>query len=98
MRTKHTPEKWIANTDVSVVGYEEHDGKVFVIADVYGRPGFADERSANATLIAAAPDLLAAATAVIERWDTPLWKDVPATAEYIAALRVAVAKGLGQNA
>lgn len=31
--------------------------------------------------------LKAAAQAVVARWDTPLWKDVPATAEYINALR-----------
>lgn len=35
--------------------------------------------------------LLEAAKAVIARWDTPLWKDVPATAVYIGALREAVA-------
>ena len=35
-------------------------------------------------------ELIAAAQAVIDRWDTPLWKDAPATAEYIARLRKAV--------
>jgi hypothetical protein len=29
-----------------------------------------------------------AAQAVVDRWDTPLWKDVPATAEYINTLRM----------
>ena len=33
-----------------------------------------------------------AAQAVVTRWDTPLWKDVPATAEYIAALRKELAE------
>lgn len=38
------------------------------------------------------PDTLrAAAQAVVERWDAPLWKDVPATAEYIGRLRAALA-------
>ncbi len=32
-----------------------------------------------------------AAQAVIERWDSPLWKYVPATAVYIADLRTALA-------
>ena len=36
-----------------------------------------------------AADLRTAAQAVIDRWDTPLWKDVPATAEYIGRLRPA---------
>jgi hypothetical protein len=35
--------------------------------------------------------LLEAAKAVVERWDTPLWKDVPHTAEYIHRLRDAIA-------
>jgi hypothetical protein len=34
--------------------------------------------------------LRAAAQAVVERWDTPLWKDAPATATYINALRKAL--------
>ena len=50
---------------------------------------------ANADLIAAAPELLKEAIAVIERWDSPLWKDLPATAEYIRRLRKAVAKAQG---
>lgn len=49
----------------------------------------------NADLIVAAPELLDAAIAVIERWDSPLWKDLPATAEYIGRLRKAVAKAQG---
>lgn len=40
-----------------------------------------------------ASDLRTAAQAVVERWDTPLWKDVPATAEYIGRLRAALAAG-----
>ncbi len=32
-----------------------------------------------------------AAQAVVDRWDTPLWKDAPATADYINRLRAALA-------
>lgn len=35
--------------------------------------------------------LVKAAQAVIERWETPSWKDAPATATYINALRAALA-------
>lgn len=35
--------------------------------------------------------LRTAAQAVVDRWDTPLWKDAPATAEYIGMLRAALA-------
>lgn len=37
-------------------------------------------------------ELLAAAKTVVARWDTPLWKDVPATATFINELRAAIAK------
>ena len=37
-------------------------------------------------------ELLSAAKEVIERWDSPLWKDLPPTAEVIARLRDAVVK------
>ena len=38
------------------------------------------------------PDLLESARAVVARWDAPTWKDLPATAEYIGRLRVAIAQ------
>lgn len=56
-----------------------------------------DEMNANARLISAAPDLLSAAEAVVARWDTPLWKDAPATAEYIHGLRAAIAKARSKS-
>lgn len=37
-------------------------------------------------------ELLSAAKAVVERWDSPLWKDLPPTAKAIARLRDAVNK------
>lgn len=43
-----------------------------------------------------AADLRTAAQAVVDRWDTPLWKDVPATAEYIGRLRAALASAPAQ--
>ena len=45
------------------------------------------------TTTSGAADLRTAAQAVVDRWDTPLWKDVPATAEYIGRLRAALAAG-----
>ena len=35
-------------------------------------------------------ELREAAAAVVARWDTPLWKDAPATAIFIARLRAAL--------
>jgi len=37
-------------------------------------------------------ELVASASAMVERWDSPLWADLPHTAEYINALRKAIAK------
>ena len=34
--------------------------------------------------------LVEAAQAVVDRWDTPLWKDVPHTGEFIGKLRKAL--------
>ena len=37
-------------------------------------------------------DLRKAAQALVERWDTPLWKDAPHTGQYIDDLRAALAQ------
>ena len=41
-------------------------------------------------------DLVEVLEDIIERWDTPLWKDVPHTAEYIDAARFVLAKTKGE--
>lgn len=55
------------------------------------------ERFAALAALRAQPDhseqhleMIAAARAVVERWDTPLWKDAPATAGFINRLRDAL--------
>ena len=40
--------------------------------------------------------LIDAAQAVIDRWETPMWKDVPPTADYIYRLRDAVVAAKGE--
>lgn len=47
---------------------------------------------ANARLIAAAPDLLNAAKAVIAQWETPNWKLTEPTAKFMSDLRDAISK------
>ena len=41
-------------------------------------------------------ELLNALEAIIERWDTPLWKDAPPAVKYIDAARLIVAKVKGE--
>ena len=61
MTTKHTPGPWvIGKRDHDVVMVDTASGTA--ICDVYGE---SDDRPANARLIAAAPDLLAALKGVI---------------------------------
>ena len=50
------------------------------------------------TTTSGAADLRTAAQAVVDRWDTPLWKDVPATAEYIGRLRASHGQAPAQTA
>ena len=42
-------------------------------------------------------ELISAAKAVIERWDSPNWKDQPHTGEFIHRLRQAVEKAEGRK-
>ena len=53
-------------------------------------------KDVNARLNAAAPELLDAAKAIVERWDTPHWKIAEHTGVYIDALRAAIAKAEGE--
>jgi hypothetical protein len=55
----------------------------------------ATDNIANAHLISSAPDMYGALKAIIERWDTPAWKDVEPTAEVINRARAALSKAEG---
>ena len=79
----HSAEKSAKSWNIGV--YTEQGDEVAHIAVKSAL--HAHRREADALLIAASPLLLAAAQAVVARWDTPLWKDAPATATYINALR-----------
>jgi len=53
-------------------------------------PRHAPHRAVQLVELSAVYELRTAAQAVVDRWDTPLWKDVPHTGEYIARLRRAL--------
>ena len=98
MKKKNTPGPWygvgawvehpnddtpdICTCDPTVLGQKGRD---------YG------EILANTALIAAAPDLLDAAVAVVERWDSPDWSDGIHTRDCIDRLRRAIARATGKT-
>lgn len=88
-----TKENWLCDKR-TVYALNEKSGRIFS-EFVQGCHTSGSEIEENVRMIAAEPELLDAAIAVIERWDSPLWKDLPATAEYIGRLRKAVAKAQG---
>ena len=85
--TQHTPGPW--HVDINGEGaITAPDGALIARLHNASRD---DLREANARLIAAAPDLLAALQAVADYW---AGGDVPA--EIDAAMRAAIAKATGQ--
>lgn len=91
----HTPGPWCVDIPNNRHGHSGIHGGDYVIADLQNDCPL--NQTANALLIAAAPDLLEAARAVVARWDSPNWKDQPHTVEFIAKLRVAIAKATGAS-
>jgi hypothetical protein len=91
----HTQGPWQCYADVPSVDPNWHivtsDSRLRVLANVHIEPGN-EMDAANARLITAAPDLLSAAKAVVEQWDTPNWKLEQPTASLINALRSVIAK------
>ena len=95
MKYKHTPGPWKAvDKRPNSPGFSIFSGSQYI-----GFIGDSDSKTncaGNAHLIAAAPELLEALEQIIDRWDTPLWKDATGTAEYINAARKIVASVKGK--
>jgi hypothetical protein len=92
--SKHTPGPWFHKTDFGQVGsVETADGDVIAQAQSLG-PLDHERRNANARLIAAAPDLLAALKLVLEdaREFFPT-----VSAQAITAAEAAIAKAEGER-
>lgn len=97
VKTAHTPGPWEID-GIAVVGGGQDICFMGEFAQYAGdRPRMAPNHEPNARLIAAAPDLLMAAKAVVIRWDTPIWKDAEHTAQVIDLLREAIAKATGER-
>ena len=79
-------------TDATKMAIEALGGLIESVTGVDQVSAVNQARTALAAL-RAQPDhseLVTAARAVVERWETPLWKDAPATAGYINRLRDAL--------
>lgn len=102
---KHTPGPWrvehtgdYADDPVKVVKICYPDGQQRHLAKVYDcyLPGDGDG-DANARLIAAAPDMLAALEAMRDAWDMEGRESVRARGEAMTAIRAAIAKARGES-
>jgi hypothetical protein len=88
MSTKHTPRPWHVDGDGGI-SCEIGLNKDWPIADCSG-----PDRSANAVLIAASPDLLAFAAEFVEAWDLGMAGD----SSLLKSARAAIAKATGEQA
>ena len=93
-QTTHTPGPW----SLRMTGWQTNPAAIYsprrpgAVACIPARTSVPlDEQSANARLIAAAPDLLAALQWAVETADTEQYE-----ADWYAAARVAITKAKGQ--
>jgi hypothetical protein len=98
--TKHTPGPWAAH-DGWITADPKHGsgGEACVVAQIHSGPDCApaEHANANARLIAAAPDLLAAGKAVAALWAKHGLGDDDAESEPVwDALRHAIGRAEGQ--
>ena len=104
---KHTPGKWQVETaatsrdgkTVITEYFVRRDGDSMAIANDITDPDTETMSEANARLIAAAPDMLAALEHVIEQHGGQMpHKDcICVDCDYLRPIHAAVAKALGQN-
>lgn len=91
MNTQHTPGPWNYSGPCEITGRYSifHNGPLAYCADTTAKPG---DGEANARLIAAAPDLLAALQNVAACFDA---NDPDSMANAMADARAAIAKATG---
>lgn len=99
--TAHTPGPWDEGnphevTDGMIRVYGPSDEGPALVAEVYIQPGFDAQAEANATLIAAAPDLLEAIRGLLALQPVPFDGDRSPGAEAFRAGRNAVHKAEGR--
>ena len=98
METKHTPGQWKVSRDGHLVQTVDESNKRggLVICDVFGM--CADNREANARLIAAEPDLLAALIELLDQAGEvyPHFESERGQAN-IAQARAAISRATGQE-
>ena len=96
---------WLEEVLLEVIELRKHNLDIHILfsEEVYHHDNAKHERDTLAarakelelaldSAMAQRDELLAAAKAVIARWDTPLWKDAEPTAKHINAMRKVVTK------
>jgi hypothetical protein len=93
---KHTTGPWdaLATTEHGAILIGHKGTLVASIRPAHGK-GYTTEQIANATLIAAAPDLLAALRTLLTEWDAPHSSGSSVLAAQYEAARAAIAKAGG---
>jgi len=97
-KNQYTPGPWKVNKDfkIPVIEYDLGDGgePLPIVGTVHGVDR--DMCIANARLIAAAPELLEAAEAILMKQEDESWFRLPKNCSEIKMLRDAVSKATGQ--
>lgn len=96
--SRHTPGPWVRGQGRNAPQIIEGDGRVApkIIAEIYYYRMTNTERDANARLVAAAPDLLAACEAVLaDNTDANLWGDHGLAYAVIEQVEKAIKKAKG---
>lgn len=102
---KHTPGPWYApplpasGTDLGIMHLPQNKAPVLVALVVIDEddPQTDDEHAANARLIAAAPDLLAACDRLMVAWEERGVSTAHDWADAVSMARAAIAKATGQK-
>jgi len=96
-KSQHTPGPWSFSSEGHGSFYIRDNNGHQLIWLGHSSQFDDGENEANARLIAAAPDFLVSAQALVDRWETPMWKDASHTAKYIDDLKKAINKATGKE-
>lgn len=104
MSAKHTPGPWISEVgEVCCVRAQQDGGRIALMANLKGQFGLSGRRNAsevvaNASLIAAAPDLLDALQWLVDLMPDPELDRDPVQREFVIKAKAVILKATGGKA